>query len=77
MEKSLCHLLLYVNHVLVANFSVINMSFDAFRENKILAKISEFTVHVASTGGHTRTKLTHLCRMEFPTLINWSSPFAF
>ena len=26
-------------------FNVINMSFDAFRENKILAKISEFTVN--------------------------------
>ena len=25
-------------------FNVINMSFDAFRDNKILAKISEFTV---------------------------------
>ena len=24
-----------------------------------------------------RTALTHLCRMEFPTVINWSSPFLF
>ena len=34
-----------VNHVIVANFNVANMSFNAIRENKILAKISEFTVH--------------------------------
>ena len=27
-------------------FNVANMSFNAFRENKILAKISEFTVLV-------------------------------
>ena len=44
MQKSLCRLLIYVNHGLVANFSVINMSFNAIRENKILAKISGFTV---------------------------------
>ena len=40
MAKSICHLLMKVNHVIVAN-----MSFNAFRENKILAKISEFTVY--------------------------------
>ena len=33
-----------VNHVIVAIFYVANMSFNAIRENKILAKISEFTV---------------------------------
>ena len=44
MVKSLCRLLIYVNHALVANFNVANMSFNAIRENKILAKISEFTV---------------------------------
>ena len=33
-----------VNHVIVAIFSFANMSFKAIRENKILAKISEFTV---------------------------------
>ena len=38
MPKSLCRLLIYVNHVLVANFSVINMSLSAIRENKIIAK---------------------------------------
>ena len=24
-----------------------------------------------------RTALTHLCRIEFPTIINWNSPFLF
>ena len=43
MAKSLCRLLIYVNHALVANFNVAIMSFNAIRENKILAKISEFT----------------------------------
>ena len=31
-------------HALVTNFIVTNMYFNAIRENKILAKISEFTV---------------------------------
>ena len=44
MAKALCRLLLQVNHAEVANFNVANMSFNAFRENIILAKISEFTV---------------------------------
>ena len=44
MAKSRCHLLMKVNHVIVANFNVANMTFNAIRENKILAKISEFTV---------------------------------
>ena len=37
---------MYVNHALVANFNAANMSFYAIRENKIHAKISEFTVTV-------------------------------
>ena len=44
MVKTLCHLLIYVNHALVLNFNVANMSFNANHENKILAKISEFTL---------------------------------
>ena len=44
MAKSLCCLLMEVNHVLIVNFNVTNMSFDAIRENEILTKISEFTV---------------------------------
>ena len=44
MAKSLCRLLIYVYHTKVTNFYVANMSFNAIRENKILAKISEFTV---------------------------------
>ena len=46
MVKSLCHLLMKVNHVIVANFYIANMSFNAIHENKIQAKISEFTVFV-------------------------------
>ena len=33
-----------VNPIIVANFYVANMSVNAFRENKILAKISNSTV---------------------------------
>ena len=43
MANSLCRLLMKVNHVIVANIYVSNMSFNAIRENKILANISEFT----------------------------------
>ena len=39
MVKPLCHLLMRVNHDIVANFYVANISFNAIRENKILAKI--------------------------------------
>ena len=46
-EITRCHLLMKVNHVIVANFYVANMYFNAFRENKMLAKISEFTVTFA------------------------------
>ena len=45
MAKSLCLLLIQVNHAFVAILTVTNMSFDTIRENKILAKISEFTVY--------------------------------
>ena len=41
--------------------NVANVSFNAIREIKILAKISEF-------------KVTHLSRMTTTTLINWTSP---
>ena len=46
MTKSLCRLLIYVNHVLVANSYVANMYFNDIRENKILAKISGLTVSI-------------------------------
>ena len=36
-----------VNYVIVANCFVANMSFNANRENKILAKISELTLMAA------------------------------
>ena len=38
------HFLLMVNSAPVAIFYVANMPFNAIRENKIIAKISEFTV---------------------------------
>ena len=34
MVKSLCHLLMLVNHALVTNFSLAYMSFKAIRESK-------------------------------------------
>ena len=43
MKKTLCPLLIQLNHAKVANLYLANMSFNAFRENKILEKISEFT----------------------------------
>ena len=45
MAKSLCRLLIKLCHVLVANFYRRKL-FNAIRENKILAKISGFTVAV-------------------------------
>ena len=33
-----------VNHVIVANFYIANMCFNTICENKIFAKISEFTI---------------------------------
>ena len=44
LQKSFSPLLILVNHALVTNFNVANMSFNTIRENKILAKISGFTV---------------------------------
>ena len=44
LEKSLCPLLVLVNHALVAIFNVASLSFKAIRENKILAKNLGLTV---------------------------------
>ena len=44
MAKSQCRLLIQVNHALVTIFNVANISLNSIHENKILAKISEFTV---------------------------------
>ena len=44
MPKSLCRLVIYVLHAIVAFLSVTTMSFNAIRKNKILAKITGFTV---------------------------------
>ena len=45
MAKTLCRLLIQVNHALVVIFKVTNMSFKAIHENKILTESSEFTVY--------------------------------
>ena len=44
MAKSLYGLLICVNLAFIANFHITYLSFNAIRENKILAKISESTV---------------------------------
>ena len=41
LAKSLCRLLIYVNHALVANFSAARMSFNTLLVNKILAKFRD------------------------------------
>ena len=46
MAESLCLLLIEVNHALVVKFLRPDMSFNAICENKILAKISGFTVAI-------------------------------
>ena len=43
-----------VNHVIVADFYIANMYFNAVRKNKILAKISESTVARARAFGTYR-----------------------
>ena len=48
MALSLCHLLIYVNHALVAIFNVANMSLKAICENKILAKNFPIYIILAS-----------------------------
>ena len=50
MAKSVFHLLILVNQALVTNFDVANMSFNAIRENKIFAKISQFKVCILFSG---------------------------
>ena len=60
MSRSLCRLLLYVNHVLFAYFNIAKMSFNDIRENKILAKIYEFTVFY----------LLHYCLIDKSNIIS-------
>ena len=64
MAKSVCPLLIQVNHVYVTIFNVANMSLNAFGENKILAKISKFTV----VGQLMR--FWYLSHMRIVTLLN-------
>ena len=51
MTKSCCRLLVYVDHDLIANFYMTNMSLNPIRENKIIAKIFEFTVVLCKWAG--------------------------
>ena len=44
MEKSLCHLLVEINHASVANFLRHKYVLYVIRENEILAKINDFIV---------------------------------
>ena len=68
-------LLMVVNRALVADFNVTNMSFNAIRENKILAKIPEFRVKMTLQGN--LEILTSLLfdivskQMEGPISIQW------
>ena len=48
MAKLFCHLLMKVNHVIIAKFYVANMYLLLLSKNKILAKILEFTVTLCS-----------------------------
>ena len=73
MAKLLCRLLVYLNHVIVANFYVANMSFNTICENKILAKISEFTVYACIyilSPSYTVTILGHGRATTHPDLSN-------
>ena len=80
-----CHILMMVNHVIVANFYIANMSFNTIRENKILMKISELTVYCCllitfaiKQCGHSKVKRTtargpwpHLEREGFAGMDMW------
>ena len=49
MAKLFCHLLMKVNYVIVANFYVANMSFNAIHETIILAKVCKGGSHLRVT----------------------------
>ena len=70
MAKSLCRLLMQVNHILVTIFNVTHMSLKTFCENKILAKISEFTE--CDEGAGLVAMLYKYCQQitHMPTLLN-------
>ena len=66
--------------------NVANISFNAIRKNKILPKNSELTVYDQRANEHDQllnmvhiqcNLLSHLCRMEFPTVINRTSLYPF
>ena len=50
-----------VSHTLVANLTVANMSFNAFRENKLVAKISGFRVLFSHDRIFFCNSTKHLC----------------
>ena len=60
MAETLCPLLMQVNHAQSPISNLANVSFNAIRENKILTKISEFTlplVYCAMSQLNTKNKL--------------------
>ena len=50
------------------NFIVTNMSSDAIRENKILAKISGFTVFITDLSIWNQNSYIGVCKLEYGTL---------
>ena len=65
MVKSKWRLLIYVNHALVAIFNVANMSFNALRENKVLAEISGFTVPNCPMMAHTYMNQSNFDKLHY------------
>ena len=60
-SKSLCCLLMKVNHALVANFDVANVSFKAIRKNIILAKVSGYcNLEILKSRVYSANKLASL-----------------
>ena len=65
MAKSLCQLLIKVNYALVANLNVASMSFNAIRENKILAKIVQYFVVKLVFLSHLLLKCVSSCSCQY------------
>ena len=68
--------LMYVNHDLVTGFNVANMYFNFIRENKIITKISEFTVcsmfsNWTTSGAEQTALLRSLCSASLLFPYTW------
>ena len=65
-----------MNHAKVAIFNVTNTSFNAFHENKILAKISEFTVVlVAKASSKDSVKVLKIRNLRHNTILHYSPTY--